>query len=98
MSYNPINHLWGKMMAFTEIFNDDNRWNEKTVIGFMSFAVMTMYSIVDLGTGLFGMDLPLHEYIYNSFLYLTIGSFGIAGLEKFSPTERAKVNNTSEEP
>jgi len=97
MSYNPFTYLWGKMMAFTEIFNDDNRWNEKTVIGFMSFAVMTMYSIVDLGTGLFGMDLPLHEYIYNSFLYLTIGSFGIAGLEKFSPTERAKVRQ-SEEP
>jgi len=97
MSYNRINHLWGKIMKFSEIFNDDNRWNEKTVIGFMSFAVMTMYSIVDLGTGLFGMDLPLHEYIYNSFLYLTIGSFGIAGLEKFSPTERAKVRQ-SEEP
>lgn len=83
-------------MKFSEIFKDDNSWNEKTVIGFMSFAVMTLYSLVDLGTGLFSMDLPLHEYIYNSFLYLTIGSFGIAGLEKFSPTERAKVSQSKE--
>jgi len=97
MSYNPITYLWGRMMAFSEIFKDDNSWNEKTVIGFMSFSVMTLYSILDLTTGLLGMDLALHEYIYNSFLYLTVGSFGIAGLEKFSPTERAKVGQ-SEEP
>lgn len=92
MSYRLISLMKEKAMAFSEIFRDDNRWNEKTIIGFMSFAVMTVYSLADLGTGLVGMDLPLHDWIYNSFLYLTIGSFGIAGLEKFSPTEKAKVS------
>ena len=38
-------------MAFKDIFKDENDFNEKTIIGFMSFAVMTMYSMTDLVTG-----------------------------------------------
>ena len=37
-------------MAFKDIFKDKNEFNEKTIIGFMSFAVMTLYSITDLVT------------------------------------------------
>jgi len=37
-------------MAFKDIFKDENEFNEKKIIGFMSFAVMTMYSIMDLVT------------------------------------------------
>ena len=46
-------------MAFKDIFKDENEFNEKTIIGFMSFAVMTMYSVTDLVTGYFGMELPI---------------------------------------
>jgi hypothetical protein len=69
-------------MAFKDIFKDDNGFNEKTIIGFMSFAVMTMYSITDLITGYMGMELPINDFVYNSFLYITLGCFGIAGVEK----------------
>ena len=69
-------------MAFKDIFKDKNEFNEKTIIGFMSFAVMTMYSIMDLVTGYMGMDLPINDFVYNSFLYITLGCFGIAGVEK----------------
>jgi hypothetical protein len=69
-------------MAFKDIFKDENEFNEKTIIGFMSFAVMTMYSIMDLVTGYMGMDLPINDFVYNSFLYITLGCFGIAGVEK----------------
>jgi len=31
-----------------------------------------------------GKDLVVNEFIYNSFLFVTLGSFGIAGLEKFA--------------
>ena len=34
-------------MAFKDIFKDENEFNEKTIIGFMSFAVMTLYSLTD---------------------------------------------------
>jgi hypothetical protein len=69
-------------MAFKDIFKDKNEFNEKTIIGFMSFAVMTMYSIMDLVTGYMGMELPINDFVYNSFLYITLGCFGIAGVEK----------------
>ena len=59
-----------------------NEFNEKTIIGFMSFAVMTLYSLTDLITGYMGMELPINDFVYNSFLYITLGCFGIAGVEK----------------
>ena len=72
------------MLWFTQIFKDANDYNEKTIIGFISFAVMVVTAIVDLGSGLMGHDLIIKEYIYNSFVTVTLGSFGVAGLERFS--------------
>lgn len=80
-------------MRFKEIFKNSNDYNEKTIIGFMSFAVMTLAMVVDLITGAMGNHLPLNEYIYNSFVIVTLGSLGIAGLEKFA----GKGNNNQEE-
>lgn len=71
-------------MAFADIFKDENEYNEKTIIGFMSFAVMVIFAAVDLITGYVGKDLVINEGIYNSFVFITLGSFGIAGLEKFA--------------
>lgn len=71
-------------MSFREIFKDDNSYNEKTIIGFMSFAVMVLFAIADIVTGALGKDLVVQEFIYNSFTIITLGSFGIAGLEKFA--------------
>jgi len=28
------------------------------------------------------MELPINDFVYNSFLYITLGCFGIAGIEK----------------
>jgi hypothetical protein len=75
-------------MSFSQIFKDNNDYNEKTIIGFMSFAVMVFTSLIDLGTGVMGIDLAIHEYIYNSFVIITLGSFGIAGVEKFAPQRK----------
>jgi hypothetical protein len=86
-----------KESGFTQIFMDNNEYNEKTVIGFLSFAVMTLYSLVDLVTGIMGIPLEIHEYVYNSFMIITLGSFGIAGLEKFSPTAVKQAETTKEE-
>lgn len=79
--FNKLKQNW---MAFKDIFKETNDINEKTVIGFMSFAVMVLFAIVDLVTGYFGKDLVVQEFIYNSFVIITLGSFGIAGLEKFA--------------
>ena len=71
-------------MSFIEIFKNDNTYNEKTIIGFMSFAVMVIVMLADVITGWVGKDLPVNDFIYNSFVFVTLGSFGIAGLEKFA--------------
>ena len=71
-------------MAFADIFKDSNEYNEKTIIGFMSCAVMVIVMIADVVTGWMGKDLLVNEFIYNSFVFVTLGSFGIAGLEKFA--------------
>jgi len=71
-------------MAFKEIFKDENDINEKSVVGFSAFAIMTLFAFVDLATGYFGKDLVINELIYNSFVFVTLGCFGIAGLEKFA--------------
>ena len=73
-----------KIMSFKEIFKDTNDWNEKTIIGFLSFAVMVIVMIADVMSGFWGKDLPINEFTYNSFLIVTLGSFGIAGIEKFA--------------
>ena len=79
-----VKTIWRDLMSFKNIFKDDNNVNEKNVIGFMSFAVMTIFAVVDLTTGYFGKDLVINEFIYNSFVIVTLGCFGIAGIEKFA--------------
>ena len=43
-----LNKLKQKWMAFRDIFKDSNDINEKTVVGFASFAIMTIFAIADL--------------------------------------------------
>ena len=45
---------------------------------------MVVVMIADVVTGAFGSDLLINEFTYNSFVIVTLGSFGIAGLEKFA--------------
>lgn len=79
-----MNYFKRKWMAFKDIFKDENDINEKSVVGFASFAVMVIFAIADLVTGYVGKDLVINEVIYNSFVFVTLGCFGIAGLEKFA--------------
>lgn len=73
-----LNYLKLKWMAFKDMFKDKNDINEKSVVGFASFAIMVIFAIADITSGFFGKDLVINEFIYNSFLYITLGSFGIA--------------------
>ena len=77
-----VKYIKNKIMTFKDIFKDDNSINEKNVVGFASFAVMALFATADIVTGFLGKDLPVQEFIYNSFLIITLGSFGIDGLTK----------------
>jgi len=81
-------------MAFKDMFKDKNDINEKSVIGFSSFVVMTLFAVADLVTGYVGQDLVINEFIYNSFVIITLGCFGIAEAGKMFGK---KDNNNEEE-
>ena len=64
---------------FIDLFLDDNDINEKSIIGFISFGLMTIFGITDLVTALmWDVDLKVSETIYTSFVVVTLGAFGIS--------------------
>ena len=66
------------------IFKDDKNWYEKSIIGFVAFLIMIMIMMADLITGWVGMDLVINEFVYDSFVWIVLGCFGISGIEKFA--------------
>jgi hypothetical protein len=77
-----------------ELFNDDNKINEKSVIGFLAFLVMVAFAAVDIFTGYYGKDLVINPAIFNSFLVLCLGAFGFGSVDKFI---NSKKEESSEE-
>tara|TARA_R100001594_G_scaffold8772_1_gene22148 strand:- start:3587 stop:3799 length:213 start_codon:yes stop_codon:yes gene_type:complete len=67
-----------------DIFKDNNNWNEKSIIGFVAFLIMVIIMIADLLTGWYGHDLVINEFVYDSFVWVVLGCFGISGVEKFA--------------
>ena len=67
-----------------ELFKDKNEINEKNIIGFISFAIMVLFAITDLVTSFIYENgtLVINDTIYNSFVLVTLGCFGISTFEK----------------
>ncbi len=89
------------MGFWKELFKDNNDINEKSVVGFLSFAMMVIALFVDLITGWMGKELLINEYIFNGFLVITLGSFGIASVDKYinrkAEHDKNKLDAESEE-
>lgn len=66
-----------------KLFSDDNSINEKSFIGFCAFVMMVVFAVADIVTGTLGKELLIQEFIFNSFLWLTLGCFGIASVDKY---------------
>lgn len=80
-------------MAFKNLFKDNNDINEKSVVGFASFLVMVIFAVLDIVTGIYGKELVIQDYIYNSFVIITLGSFGIAEVGKiFGKNKNEEIN------
>lgn len=71
------------MKFLKSIFLDSNQINEKSILGFASFVVMTVFAVADIVSAYVGKELLVNEFIFNSFLILTLGSFGISSVDKF---------------
>jgi len=77
-------------MAFKDIFKDKNDYNEKSIVGFASFAVMAIFAGADIVTGILGQTLEISDTIFNSFVIITLGSFGIAEAGKIFGGKKEK--------
>ncbi len=44
--------------------------------------------IIDLVTGAAGSDLVINEFVYDSFVWVVLGCFGISGVEKFAGNKK----------
>lgn len=72
-----------------DLFNDNNSINEKSVVGFMAFIMMVFFAVADIVTGTLGKDLLINEFIFNAFLWLVLGSFGIGSIDKWINKSKA---------
>jgi hypothetical protein len=79
------------------IFKDTNDWNEKAIIGAVSFVIMVVVVIVDVVTGFVGKELVINDYVFNSFVITTLGCFGISGVENIMG-KKTKKEEPLEEP
>ena len=68
---------------FHDLFNDANSINEKSVVGFAAFVIMVVFAVADIVTGSLGKDLVINEFIFNAFMWLVLGSFGIGSVDKW---------------
>lgn len=60
------------------LFMDDNKINEKSIIGFASFLMMVLFGLADLYAGWSGSGFSITDTIYVSFVVVTLGCFGIS--------------------
>ena len=82
---------------FKQLFDDNNTINEKSVVGFLAFFMMVLSLIVDLVTGYMGKELLINEFIFDGFLVITLGSFGIASVDKWINNKNKKSEDNEEE-
>ncbi len=82
---------------FKQLFNDDNQINEKSFVGFIAFVCMVIALFVDLITGWLGQELLINEFIFDGFMVIVLGSFGIGSIDKFINAKKGQKSETTEE-
>lgn len=83
---------------FRELISDDNAINEQAFVGVISFFAMVFVLLVDVITGIWSKELIIKEFIFDGFMLLTLGAFGITTAGRiFSLKKKAKDETPSKE-
>ena len=85
------------MKFFKELFSDDNHINDKSFVGFITFMIMVVALAVDLITGYLGKELLINEFIFDGFMVIVLGSFGIGSVDKFINAKKGAKTEEKEE-
>ena len=62
---------------FRELISEDNAINEQAFVGVISFFAMVFVLLVDVVTGILSKELIIKEFIFDGFMLMTLGAFGI---------------------
>jgi hypothetical protein len=86
---------------FRELVSENNYINEQTFVGVVAFFAMVFILIVDVVTGIWGKELIIKEFIFDGFMIITLGAFGITTAGKIlsqnkKEEEKEEVNNQEE--
>ena len=87
---------------FKELISDDNNINEQAFVGVISFFAMLFVLLVDVVTGILSKELIIKEFIFDGFMLLTLGAFGITtagrifSLKKKVEEKHEEENNNEE--
>jgi ABC-type uncharacterized transport system permease subunit len=82
---------------FKQLFNDNNTINEKSVVGFIAFLLLCVALIVNLVTGYMGTALIINEFIFDGFMVIILGSFGISSVDKWINNKNDPKNSVKED-
>jgi hypothetical protein len=84
---------------FRELISDDNNINEQAFVGVVAFFAMVFILIVDVITGIMSKELIIKEFIFDGFMLLTLGAFGIttAGRIMSLKNKSKNTNDKTEE-
>jgi cytochrome b len=83
---------------FRELISEDNNINEQAFVGVISFFAMVFVLLVDVVTGILSKELIIKEFIFDGFMLMTLGAFGITTAGRiFSLKKKAEENKEEEE-
>ena len=84
---------------FRELISDDNQINEQAFVGVISFFAMVFVLFVDVITGIIGNELVIKEFIFDGFMIITLGAFGITTVGRIMSNKKKNEdeNNTDSE-
>lgn len=77
----------GTPSFFVKMFMDENDINEKSIVGFGAFIMMVISLGVDIWTGFHSQEMPINQFIFDGFMWITLGAFGIGSVDKFITTK-----------
>lgn len=81
---------------FRELISDDNNINEQAFVGVVAFFAMVFILIVDVVTGIVARELVIKEFIFDGFMLLTLGAFGITTAGRILSLKNKNKDKTEE--
>ena len=75
------------------MFDDSNTINEKFIVGFIAFVMIVLAFIIDMISAYLGRTFSINKFIFDSFLWIVLGAFGIASVDKWINKNSDNKNN-----